>query len=617
MLQAHSSVYKGKNFDDGFVGYFSTEHLFVVLSIEEGVSAAEGSEILQTVKQSLIHSHVGTLAKFEAKISEMILQENLPAHISIAAGLLHNDVLYLKTVGDGHIYFRRGKQLQKIISGDNVASGYLKQFDCVIFTTSKITSLLGEIEDIKSFIDLNTPENIVEDLTAQQYDEDDKGFVALFTEFLSESYQVEEQLAADTSSEAIYDQSEERYQEPEEMEDEEYTPKQSLSFAPKQLFSQVGNLKDKFHMPTLPSSRFKKANKITMIGVAVIFAILVWSVVFGYQRRAEAQLQKKITTSKELISKKLTQAEDEAFLNLDLSMSLIAEAKAETEKLKSDVGPKKAKDIAEIEQMIKDKENQIVKKEEKPYDEFYDLALEDKDAKGSKVFLNGENVAILDTNKKTIYVLSLTKKSITKKTAGEVASASLIGMTKENVFFFTDDNGVYQFTSDDKVKQVIKYDDEWGEIVDLQLFGSNIYVLDKEKDEIFKYGVIASGYGPKSSYFQGGQSVDLASASSFAIDASVYVSIGDQIAKYTRGSREEFKTSFPTSAVQITKIYTSEEVEKVFAWDKSKGTIYVLNKTGTYERQLKSPILTKADDFFVYQSSVYILSGQKIYKMSL
>jgi hypothetical protein len=275
MLQAHSAVYTGKNFDDGFVGYFSTEHLFVVISIEEGVTAVEGSEILRTVKQSLIHSHVGTLAKFEAKISEMILNENLPAHISIAAGLLHNNVLYLKTVGDGHIYFRRGKDLQKIISGDNVASGYLKQFDCVIFTTSKITSLLGEVEDIKTFIDLNTPDNIVEDLTAQQYVDEDKGFIALFTEFLAESYQVEEQMSVDTSAEAVYDQSEERYKEVDEEYEEEIDETPRKSFAPNQMFSKMGDLKNKFHIPSLPQSRFKKANKLTMIGVAVIFAILV------------------------------------------------------------------------------------------------------------------------------------------------------------------------------------------------------------------------------------------------------------------------------------------------------------------------------------------------------
>jgi hypothetical protein len=129
--------------------------------------------------------------------------------------------------------------------------------------------------------------------------------------------------------------------------------------------------------------------------------------------------------------------------------------------------------------------------------------------------------------------------------------------------------------------------------------------------------VAANGFSEKDSYFLAGQSVDLLDATSLAIDSSIYISIGDQVLKYTSGEQQEMKTSFPESDVAIKKVYTSVDEEKLYAWDKTKGTVYILDKNGTYERQIQSGIIAKGTDIVVYDNAVYILVGQKIYKVDL
>ncbi len=101
-----------------------------------------------------------------------------------------------------------------------------------------------------------------------------------------------------------------------------------------------------------------------------------------------------------------------------------------------------------------------------------------------------------------------------------------------------------------------------------------------------------------------------------SIDASIYVAAGDTIIKYTRGVEEAFETDYPDKTVKLAGIYTDEEIEQVYAWDRDSSVIYVLEKDGGYIRQLHTSILKKAASIFV-KEAVYILAGNKIYVVSL
>ena len=202
-----------------------------------------------------------------------------------------------------------------------------------------------------------------------------------------------------------------------------------------------------------------------------------------------------------------------------------------------------------------------------------------------------------------------------KNQLSEIKSANLVAGYEEEGFFYAKGSGVYRIDSDGKLKKIVDNDKDWGEIIDIYTYNGNIYLLDKGKDEVWKYLRGEDSYGNKSSYFESGQAIDFSSINSLAIDGSLYLAGNSIIIKYTSGLRDGFKVDLPESKPNFDKVFTSKDLEKIYLWDKSKGTIYVLGKTGEYIEQVNSDILSKGNDFVVYKEEIYMLVGSKIYKI--
>ncbi|MFN4212970.1 MAG: hypothetical protein ACK4FL_03365 [Microgenomates group bacterium] len=571
MFKKNFAVYLGAEKEEGFTGFISEKNFFLIIQVEEGLEKEVGQEFLSLVKKDFALATFDNLADFEGFISKKITEKNLPAGFSIAAGFIRNNILYLKTIGQGEVYLYRAGKLVPIIKGDLSASGYLKPADLVVFTTASFMEKMGGEKEFLGFFDKKNPSEIVDNITPILKGKDDQGIIALLVQFKKEE-------------EVVF------------------------------RLSVIDKILNWYRNTAAYSQQMRRKKTITFLAVVIIFFILVWSVGFGYQRRRQATMQKKIQLTKSLILQKLNEADETSFFSISKSKSLIDEAKNEVEKLKKEVGSKKQ--IEELVKLIKEKENQILKKEEKKAEEFFDLAVDDKEARGDRLYLDNDLALILDQKRGTIYILSLAKKSLERKKFNEIKKAQLVASYQEQIIFYVPGEGLYKIDSEGKLKEVIKNDKDWGNIVDFWIYNGNLYLLDEQKAQIYKYLPTEEGYSSKTSYFKGG-SFGLKDANSLAIDSSVYVGFADHIFKFTAGSQDEFKTSFPDSSVNITKIFTSKDLEKVYAWDKRKGAIYVLGKNGTYERQINSETLKKAYDFIVFQNSAYILVEAKIYKISL
>ena len=408
--------YVGKQYENGFVGYLAQDNFFVVLSIEEGTTQDDGQKLLDDLKQALLAATITNLSEFESQLSAIVVKLNFPAHFSLASGYLNNNVLYIKTVGKGQIYYRRGHEFDLLMDGDKSASGYIQEYDCAIFTTLNSREQVGAVSDLKAFIDMSPPQDIVEKLKNEKYEEHEAGFIALCVEFSSQAATVtpspspEPTPAVATTTPAV-------------SESQTSLSPQTAPVSPVSSAQPPVQPHEKSY--TLPTVQFFTSKKFTIIAVIIVFAILVWSVIFGVQRREEAKRQKRFDDSKTKIEASLEKAASEAFINFDQSTIYIDEAKNEVASLKQQLGKDREKEIAELEKRINEAENVIVKREEKASEEFYDLALEDKDAQGSTVYLDGDQLAILDNKNSTVYVLSLDKKSLTSYVSSQKVAESI------------------------------------------------------------------------------------------------------------------------------------------------------------------------------------------------
>lgn len=559
MFRHEIGFYLGHEKTDGFSGFVSENNLFLAVEIEEGMIPDKGRELTAFIKEKISSIIIENLQQFDSFISDLIKEKNLPTGFSLSCGYLKENIFYLKTVNQGRIYIRRKNKLALLIKNDESASGYIEESDIFIFTFSKFMVLLGEEEGLNKKFDHRPISDIIDVITPELLAKDDQGTAALFLKLKK----IEEEL------------------------------RPAIDF---------------FEKPE------KKAQKtLTFITVFILGLVLFWSVGLGYKRRTQEVAREEIKLAKELISQKLDQAEQVAFLNMSSALGLIADSKTEANKLKQELGVK-SYELSGLEKMITDTENKILKKEEKKYTEIFDLTVDDKNAKGDKLYLFDGRLLVSDKNKGVLYELSLEKKSLDKNQFSAVKRSSLIALFEDKKYFYVEEEGIYQVV-DGKANKVIEIDKEWGEIIDMVVYNGNIYLLDRDKDEVWKYLSAEGGFGGKTSYFQSGQSIDLSQVNSLTIDGSVYLAGDSVMVKYTSGLRDGFKVDLPDDNVNMTKIFTGRDLEKVYLWDKDKGTVYIIGKNGNYQEQVNSKILPIGADVVIYKDFIYVLQGSKIYKI--
>ncbi len=572
MFKVNFSVYLGEESEHDFLGFIAENNLFIILDAVD-FDKEKGRQFLKNLTSEAMSREMSSLISFEEFLSNIINKASLPVNFSLAAGYLIDSKLYLKTYNDAEIHIKRNSKTARILTGNKSASGFINENDLLIFSTKNFSDDLQGIERIKKFTQHTNPHEIVETLTPQLKASKDNKAIALLISF-------QKDIGDEIENKPIY-----------------------------------SKIKEDFFILNNQPGSFKK-KKLTLIFLVVIFLILVWSVGFGVQRRLEGQEKKRITIIKETVEKKLKEADETAFLDLTKALSLVNEAKTEADKIDKNLSKKYQKETSEIKQLIFSEESKLLKKEEKNYEEYYDLALESKDIEGTRLYLDSNNLTVLDSKKGAVYSLVLDKKSLEKKISADFKSAKLMAEYQDEVFSFIPGEGIIKFV-DGKSKKIIENDKDWKEVIDMKIYNGNIYLLDKGKDEVYKYLVAEGGYSSKQSYFTAESAVGLSDASSMAIDSAVYISFSNYVAKYISGVRDEFKTNFPDDKLAFTKVFTNKDLNKVYIWDKDGGVIYVLSKNGIYEKQIKSSIISKAADFVVFENFAYLLAGQKIYKINL
>lgn len=573
MFRQEIGFYLGHERIDGFSGFVDENNFFLTVEIETGITPDHGRELTAFIREKIKSATIDNLQQFDSFISNIIKGKNLPSGFSLSAGYLKENIFYLKTVNQGKICMRRNNKHVILIAQNETASGYIIEGDVFIFTFSKFMKMLGEESGLNQKFDHRPISDVIDEITPELLGLDDGGTAALFLK----------------------------------LEKFEEDQKQANDF-----FEKPGNSIFPLNFREI-YQRFGHQKILTFITVFILGVILFWSVGLGYTRRSGENNRKKIELTKELVSQKLSQAEQVSFLNMSSALNLIADSKVEANQLKNEIGAK-SYELSGLEKMISDSENKILKKDEKKYTEFFDLTVDDKNAKGDKLYLSDGRLLVSDLTRGVLYELSLDKKSLDKDQSTEVKKSSLIAIFEEKKYFYVAGAGIFQIV-DAKTKKVIENDKDWGKIVDLAVFNGNIYLLDQGKNDIYKYVTTEGGFGGKASYFAPGQTIDLSDVNSLSIDGSVYLAGNMVMFRYTSGLRDGFKINLPDGSINTTKIFTSRDLEKIYAWEKNKGTIYVMGKNGDYQEQVNSKILSSASDFVVYKDFIYILQGSKIFKI--
>jgi len=581
MRQAISN-YIGVKKETGFNGYIAEDNVYITFESEADLLPEVGNRFLQECVQFLKSNQIESLAIFDEGLTHIMTQVDVPSGISFAAIYVKEPILYIKTMGEGAVHLARGQKHAQLVSGDAIASGQAKPKDLFILAPHTFIQQLN-LDTVLALKDF--------DFTELPHSISVPGVVAIFIHF-------DDEVLPPVVTLPSYDT----------------PPVQS----PQWLLGLKENIRRPYETLRTRTEAAGRKKLSTLVVIFILTIILVWSVGLASKRRGEEIHQKNIKSASEIIGAKLAQADEVAFLNLPSAMTLIKEAKVELGTLKESLGKdtRYGSQIRQLEASITEKENTITRKEEKTSEEFFDLAVDTKGASGALLYRENENLGIVDTRQGVFYMVSLLQKSLDKRSATQLKTAKLIAVSSDTQLVFIPESGVFG-VEESALKQLIAKDADWGTITAMSVYNGNVYLLDGGKSSIYKYVPVEDGYSEKQVYLADGENPAIGGARSMAIDSSVYVTTSDGIVKFTSGLRDGFATDFPDRSPSITKVITHNDLSNVYVWDKSKGTLYVLAKNGTFEKEVQSSVLKQAADVTVYSDAAYALIGPKLYKILL
>ncbi|MCD4761066.1 hypothetical protein K8R42_04170 [bacterium] len=156
-------------------------------------------------------------------------------------------------------------------------------------------------------------------------------------------------------------------------------------------------------------------------------------------------------------------------------------------------------------------------------------------------------------------------------------------------------------------------------VSDLVIYGNNLYVLDTENNQIFKYPESGSSFANGVRWIK--EEMDITDGSSLTIDGSIYIIANDgQIKNLLKGANEEYKYHQPNPAIGSgASIKTFRDSDYLYIIDPQNYRIVILDKEGNIKDQYTSMKFDALRDLAVDpdEKAVYLLNGNHLYLLAI
>lgn len=368
-----------------------------------------------------------------------------------------------------------------------------------------------------------------------------------------------------------------------------------------------------------------KRRRLMFSLAVVLLALLLVSVFLGWRKRMANEREQAFLTVWELVDHQFQEAGLLVELNPLRARSLLAEAKRTLGAALADTEPYSAADrerlalrLQEIERMLEQVSGEHRVEEAAV---FLDLELVRPGTRGEELDLHGDTLVVLDRTAGVLLRVDVRRKSAEAVGGGSLLSGATLAAVYAGRGFVLSDAGVIEVSLSGKTTAVVvARDAEWGAIAAVEVFGGNLYLLDREGDTILRHPGIEGGFGAKQRWFGEGVSADLGEVRDMAIDGDIWMLSGQGIMRFRRGSPEPFSISgLDTPLAEPVSLYTDEESERLYILDRGNRRVLVLDKGGEYREQYLWDRIESVSDLVVSEAEgkILLLSGSLVFELPL
>lgn len=571
---------------------------------------SQGREVLTRIHEEYFGNlEQGAFEALKSSIERVISEfEDSLGRVEVSAIVIVGDVVYSVATGGAQVSLIRNNMLAKILVSKNSetisASGYPKEKDILILGTSRFFEMfsLGKIKSTLEGGGLLKAQDVFASAVGSK---SRNGMLSAAFIYFGKEDEAMRLTAKDKRTVGEKTISQRRFRE--------------------KLRKVSVNLIDKI-LTKLPTKKIYVRRKINdletakekktylSVGIMLVFVLIV-SASFGIR-------QKKIKEAENLYKGRLEkaihsyeEAESLSSINNERARELITESSQTIDILRTEgVKDKKLDDLAM--KIEKARANILGEFEVNPQ-LFIDLSLLSSGFEVGKMVASSETLAVLNKDGSIVASISISnKKANIISGPSDLKDISEITVYTDRVFALAKD-GIYELGS--KTERVIEKD--WNNGL-IYAYAGNIYILDKEKNQIYRFPGTGKTFSSKQEWLVSGTKIDFSDAQNWVIDGNIWILYKDNtFSKLSQGSPQHFvpKGVYPP----ITKpdfIYTNEELKRVYVLEKDKKRVVVLEKNGEYVSQYISDKLGEADFIAVSEKDKEIIfSGTegKLYSINL
>lgn len=547
---------------------YNAGKLFAVISLtseeqkEENFLNLLGKEVLDNLEAEYFALETKDLESIKIAVKTSLEKISANIKTSLVVGTIVNDILYV-FAKNGKADLKRGDTFGKVLEAGGqleVSSGFLEENDLIFLQTSQFSDAVSS-ETLASSIDSYSISQIAENLAPTIHEKEGTGASAIILEYHKP---LGEQAVASAQEQepGVIGESE-----------QESVPldskRQSLESIKKYFFFALEKSQ------SLKLGSVDRSRKTILTVTVILLLVLVGSIFFAVKKQGDEKTRALVAQYYEPALKKF----DEGQSLLDLNQSLARDSFISSQKLLLEGQPKFSRGSSE-----KNKVDELLKK-------------------------------VNESLEKTANI-----NNVTPTEASTSESKMLANALKDtgSSFWTKEDNDIYSLDSSGVLKNgksIIKR--SWASAGGLGVYFGNIYVLDKTAKQIYKFVSTSKEY-VKTNYFKN-SSPDLSSASSIAIDGSIWVLGKDgSVLKFTRGVSDNLSlTGLDKAFSSPTRIFTNTATENVYILDNGNSRIVVFDKNGAYKEQYQSALFKDAREIEVSKDKAFVLVGSKLYSFNL
>jgi len=595
------------------------ETFLAVLKLTCDDAFTKGRQVLSEV-EDLYHEGEGTTAQ---KLQDIFAsaQEKLKdtQKYSLLLAVVTGKVLYFVREGEIEVYLKRGgklSSLSELAKPNQLVSGFLLEGDRVFFATNSLTSFLGD--DLEKSLDLSI-DAWEEETNSRIAEAQDQGLSGLVVDVIGEDPSIS----------------------PASVQEEQTTqrnPKGAFGSLMSKIKGANGSAVEEEQLyQDSPKKRINlnfgkfipKTKRGRLIVGVILIAILAVGIGMQYKKATDQQKDIEFNQYLQTAKDDYVAAQNLSALNSTDTKTKLQEAKENIIKALT-LKPSNSDALDLKKQMEENSDKLLQQFAAANFPEFLDLNLVKNGFRANWMSLSGTNLLLLDPSSKTLVSIDVAKKS-NKVLAGQdqLGSALLTSLNGNFAFVYSTDKGIIRIdTTNNKATTVAKADErssstnkDLKDVVDIAGFASNVYLLDKGNNKIWKYLATTDGFSDKKEYLNSGAKADFAGVIRMQIESSIYVlKANGTILRYTKGATDSFALTGLDKPLKDPKsFFTSSDVENIYILDSGNGRLVVVDKKGSYKAQYQGDKFSIASDIVVdaKNKKLYILDGSKIYSMDL